>query len=139
MIDGDVVARRVLALGEVLAHLERPECGDAARLRTDPVLLAAVERWLQVAIECCIDIAHHVVAGEGWTPPPTGRAAFLTLAAHGRLDADLAQRLGGAVGLRNVLVHDYVEVDVQRLAGVVATGLGDLRAFAQIAATWIPG
>lgn len=77
MIDGDVVARRVLALGEVLAHLDRPECGDAARLRTDPLLLAAVERWLQVAIECCIDV-------------------------------------------------------------VVATGLGDLRAFARVAAAWIP-
>ena len=31
------------------------------------MLRAAVERWLQVAIEACSDVAFHVVASEGWT------------------------------------------------------------------------
>lgn len=137
VIDADVVARRLLALNEALTNLERPDCGDAKRLRADAVLRAAVERWLQVAIEVCVDVAHHVIASEGWTPPATGRAAFLTLAAHGRLDQALAQRLGGAVGLRNLLVHDYADIDLERLASIVGTDLDDLREFARTAAQWI--
>jgi hypothetical protein len=72
------------------------------------MLRAAVERWLQVAIEACIDIATHVLASEGWTPAGSARDAFLVLANHGKIPLELAQRLGSAAGMRNVLVHDYV-------------------------------
>jgi uncharacterized protein YutE (UPF0331/DUF86 family) len=136
MVDADVVARRLLALTESLRELEREGAGDPRRLAADVVLRAAVERWLQIAIEACIDIASHVVADEGWPPPSTGREAFLVLATHGRLELDLARKLGRAVGMRNVLVHDYVAVDLDLLARTVREDLEDLRAFAREAASW---
>jgi uncharacterized protein YutE (UPF0331/DUF86 family) len=129
-VDADAVSRRILVLADTLRELAKPECSDVDRLATDRTLRAAVERWLQVAVEACIDIAAHIVAAEGWTPPDSGRAAFNTLAAHGRIPPDLARRLGLAVGLRNLLVHDYAEVDPARLAATVRDDLGDLRAFA---------
>ena len=124
-------------MNEALGELERPGTGDERTLASDVVLRAAVERWLQIAIEACIDIADHVVASEGWAPPASARAAFAALAAHGRLPLDLADRLGDAAGLRNVLVHDYVAVDLARLAATVREDLGDLRAFAAHAAQWM--
>jgi uncharacterized protein YutE (UPF0331/DUF86 family) len=135
MVDRDVIARRLLSLNEALRELARPDAGNAQALARDAVLRAAVERWLQVAVEACIDIAYHVAASEGWTPPESGRAAFASLAAHGKLAPDLAQRLGSAAALRNVLVHDYVAIDLDRLASVVRDDLGDLREFAQAAAS----
>jgi uncharacterized protein YutE (UPF0331/DUF86 family) len=137
MVDRDVLTRRLLVLAECLRELERPAASDAAKLAADAVLRAAVERWLQVAIEACVDMASHVVADEGWTPPSTGREALLLLASHGRLPLDLAQRLGAAVGLRNILVHDYVTVDLAQLAATVRDDLGDLRTFAGIAGEWL--
>jgi uncharacterized protein YutE (UPF0331/DUF86 family) len=137
MVDRDVVARRLLALNESLTELARKEAGDANALATDSVLRAAVERWLQIAIEAAIDIASHVVADEGWTPPGTGREAFLVLASHGRIALDLAERLGLAVGVRNVLVHDYVSVDLATLARTVRDDLGNLREFGRLAAGWL--
>ena len=133
MIDADVVSRRLLALNEALADLQRPAAGDERALGSDRMLRAAVERWLQVAIEACIDVADRVVASEGWTPPESARAAFSALAAHGRLDGELAKKLGDAAALRNLLVHDYVSVDLARLARVVREDMGDLRAFAACA------
>lgn len=138
MVDADVVSRRVLALGNALEQLEACDAGNGARLARDAMLRAAVERWLQVAIEACIDIAYHVIAANEWTPPDTARAAFTTLSSHGLIDAELAQRLGAASGLRNVLIHDYVDVDLERVARVVREDLGDLKRFAQIASTLIP-
>ncbi|MGH7282670.1 MAG: type VII toxin-antitoxin system HepT family RNase toxin [Polyangiaceae bacterium] len=137
MVDADVIARRLLALNESLRELGREEASNAAELAANPILRAAVERWLQIAIEACIDIAYHVVAEEGWTPPESGRAAFVSLAAHGKLPLDLAERLGSAAALRNLLIHDYVAVDLQRLALVVRDDLGDLRELAARAAGWM--
>ncbi len=137
MVDSDVLARRLLSLNESLRELARPEASDAQALARDSVLRAAVERWLQVAIEACMDIAYHVVASEGWTPPESGRAAFAALAAHGKIEVELAARLGGAAALRNILVHDYVSVDLELLARCVREDMGDLRALAKVASTWI--
>jgi uncharacterized protein YutE (UPF0331/DUF86 family) len=133
VIDRNVVARRLLILSESLQELARPGAGDPVALAKDRMLRAAVERWLQLAVEACIDIATHTVADEGWTPPGNAREAFLVLAGHGRIPLDLAQRLGAAAGLRNVLVHDYVSVDLNRLARAVREDLDDLRAFARSA------
>ena len=41
-----------------------------------------------------------------------------------------------AAGLRNLLVHDYVVVDVAQLAETVATDLRELREFADLSAAW---
>jgi uncharacterized protein YutE (UPF0331/DUF86 family) len=137
MVDSDAIARRLLALNECLRELERPGARDAAVLASDTLLRAAVERWLQVAIEACVDIATHTVAAEGWTPPGSAREAFLVLAGHGRIPLDLARRLGSAAGMRNVLVHDYVAVDLARLAHAVRVDLGNLREFARHARQWM--
>lgn len=137
MVDAEVVARRVLSLNETLTHLARPGANDAQRLRADPLLRAAVERWLQLCIEACIDMAYHIVADGGWTPPDTARGAFGTLAAHDIIPAELADRLGKSAAMRNVLVHDYVAVDLERIALAVREDLDDLRAFGAVAAKLI--
>ncbi|HEX4385779.1 MAG TPA: DUF86 domain-containing protein [Myxococcales bacterium] len=136
MIGADVIARKLLTLGENLQYLSQSFAGDAARLEKDPTLRAAVERWLQVAIEACIDIAFHAITAEGWTPPPSAREAFHVLAGRGRISMDLARRLGLAAGLRNLLVHDYDTIDLVRLAATVRDELDDLRTFAESASMW---
>ena len=137
MTSADVVTRKLLSLNDALRELARPAAADANALVQDAILRAAVERWLQVAIEACVDIAEHVVADEGWTPPTSARAAFEVLALNGRIPVDLAQRLGSAAALRNLLVHDYATVDLTRLAAAVRHDLDDLRAFAAFAASWL--
>jgi uncharacterized protein YutE (UPF0331/DUF86 family) len=137
MVDSDVIARRLLTLAECLTELQRPEAANAASLAGDPLLRAAVERWLQVAIEACIDIATHVVAAQGWTPAGSARDAFLVLANHAKVPLELAQRLGSAAGMRNVLVHDYVAVDLGRIAHAVRHDLPDLRRFALLVEAWM--
>lgn len=50
----------------------------------------------------------------GWTPASNAEA-FRSLADAGVLPAALGNELAGAVGFRNVLVHDYAEVDDVRV------------------------
>jgi uncharacterized protein YutE (UPF0331/DUF86 family) len=134
MIDAEVVARRILVLSETLQHLRRrlPQI-DAQQLLADPMLQAAVERWLQVAVETCIDIAYHVVAACGWPAPEGARDAFAQLSAQGIITPELAARLGRVAGMRNILVHDYVRVDRSILADAVHMSLVDLEEFGAVA------
>jgi uncharacterized protein YutE (UPF0331/DUF86 family) len=135
VIEEAVVLRKLTVLSDCLRELSQVDASTSA-LSSNTMVRAAVERWLQVAIEACLDVAYHIVSDNGWTPVDTGRAAFASLASHNILDPDLARRLGRAAGLRNLLVHDYARIDLEALARVVKEDLNDLRTFSdRIAAT----
>ena len=63
--------------------------------------------------------------------------AFSRLARAGHVDEDLAVRLTGAAGLRNLIVHRYGALEPARLVKIVRDDLGDLEAF--VAAMRGPG
>ena len=122
-----VVLARLAHLGFVLDQLERLRALRAGGA-TDPVYDLGAERALHVAAEAIFDIGHHVLAGRGHPVPGTYREVVPALVAHGLFPAELASRFEGMAGLRNLLVHDYVRVDVALLWRAVEEHLGDLRA-----------
>jgi uncharacterized protein YutE (UPF0331/DUF86 family) len=83
-----------------------------------------------VAIECCIDIANHIIASENYRFPRDTADSFAVLAEHGVLDADFGARLGGMARFRNRLVHVYWDVDDRRVSEYLQESLGDLDRFA---------
>jgi uncharacterized protein YutE (UPF0331/DUF86 family) len=61
--------------------------------------------------------------------PTTAADAFAELAKLELIERGLAQRLQRAVGFRNVLVHEYTEVDWKIVMRVIRTDTRDLSAF----------
>ena len=132
MVDLESVVRRLQRLDELLGVLEDVHAeGEEAYLARRQTRLAA-ERALQLAVQACIDVAAHLVAELGLGTPDTYRDAFRGLAHEELLDEALAQRLGDAAGLRNILVHEYLEID-PRQVWMALERLDDLRAFAEAA------
>lgn len=121
-----VVLARLAHLGAVLTQLERLRAMSATE-RADPLFRLAAERALHVAVEAVLDIGHHVLAGRGLPIPGTYREVVPALAAGGVLAAGLASRLEGMAGMRNILVHDYVDVDAKQIWAVIDQRLDDLR------------
>ena len=61
---------------------------------------------------------------------PSGPAeAFEILARSGHIDAALGVRLAGAAGLRNVIVHQYTQIDVELILEGIRADPGDLERF----------
>jgi uncharacterized protein YutE (UPF0331/DUF86 family) len=125
MVDVERVRSLLRRMAGDLADLEAE---DPAALTDDARGLRAVKYSFVTAIEAAIDVAQHLCASEQWGAPSTNAEAFAILARHRVVGDDLARRLGSAVGFRNVLVHEYIAVDDDRVVAALAD-LGDLRSF----------
>lgn len=84
---------------------------------------------VQRACEACIDAAMHLVRINRLGIPTESRQAFDMLVKSGCLDAELGRQLVAMVGFRNVAVHNYRELDIDVLRGILTERLVDLRAF----------
>lgn len=132
MVDADSVFAKLARLDSLLAVLEDARARGKAAVTSDVHVQLEVERALQVSIQICIDIGAHLVSELGLRPAEDYQGVFASLASHGAIDSDLASRLGDAAGLRNLLVHDYGDIDHARLWDTLGE-LDDLRSFASIA------
>lgn len=81
-----------------------------------------------VAIECGIDIAHHLIASEGYRIPRDNGDSFAVLVENGIVPARLQDPLLAMAKFRNRLVHVYWEVDDRKIHEYLQTALGDLEA-----------
>ncbi len=130
MVDREVFDRRLAKLEQLLRQLRQAATNDWESFRSNEMLQASVERWLHLASECGLDLAHHMIADRGWRTPTTYREAFRVLEENGVLNAELARQMEGWVGLRNVLVHLYLDVDRKRLYEIVTHDLDQLERLA---------
>lgn len=85
---------------------------------------------LVIAVECCIDIANHVIASENYRFPRDNADSFTVLVEEGVLPAGSKGRLGAMARFRNRLVHLYWDVDDRRVYEYLQEGLADVEDFA---------
>lgn len=103
-------------------------------MSTDSPGLDAAKYLLITAVEAAVDSAQHLVASEGWGPPGTNADAFRLLQRSGVISD--AGPWVAAVGLRNVLVHGYAEVDDDRVREALAD-LTRLDAYVAEVSRWL--
>ncbi|MCU0280087.1 MAG: DUF86 domain-containing protein [Candidatus Nanopelagicales bacterium] len=137
-LDRDTLVVRLGVMNDLLGDLESIGGVDASRLRSDRMARHAVERILTQLVESAVAINSHVAAVSG-SVPGTYRESFFAAADAGFISADLAERLAPSAGLRNVLTHEYVEVDLDLVASAVETAIVDYRAYVQAVAQVLQG
>ncbi|HEY2717319.1 MAG TPA: DUF86 domain-containing protein [Solirubrobacterales bacterium] len=131
MVDRPKVESRLERLRLLLDELEQIRAAGREAYDAELRQRLATQRALQLAIQACIDIAGHLLADSGEPIPPNYRALFPALTEQG-LDSALAERLATAAGLRDILVHDYLDIDEDVVWGSLEH-LDDLRGFAAFA------
>jgi len=128
--DVEVVRRHLLALDEALSTLGRSRAVGAHELREDREKLWVVERGLHLCAQNALDIATHLAAAAGRDVSDYA-SAIDRLGELGILSWELVARFRAIAGFRNVLVHGYLAVDVDRLADLLANRLDDFVEFAR--------
>ena len=102
----------------------------------DQLRMDAVAMNLQRVAELTIDIANHLVKIRKLGLPRDSRESFTLLAQAGIIDETMMYKLQGMVGFRNILVHEYQELDMHILIDVIEHRTQDLLEFANQALRW---
>lgn len=89
----------------------------------------ACERLLQVSIEVVIDICNLLVSGLRLGLPAEEQDLFRKLLKADVLSKGMGEKLREMRGFRNILVHEYAQVDDRLVYEAVKTRLGDLALF----------
>jgi uncharacterized protein YutE (UPF0331/DUF86 family) len=132
----EVVRERLAFVRRNLATLARP-----AGLERDAFLADVREQWaaaygLQVTVQALLDAGAHVLGGWFQEAPRDYGEIVPLLAREGVLTPELAQRLAGVSGFRDILVHEYGAVDFALVHDKLGR-LDDLLAFAAALEKWL--
>jgi uncharacterized protein YutE (UPF0331/DUF86 family) len=130
VVDQEKLSSRLNALESYLAELRSFRGTTREELVREPALHHLAERYLHLACECVLDIAHHVIADQGYRQATSYKSAIDILAEEHLISEDLSKRLKGWMGFRNALVHFYMDVDHGRSYDAIQEDLGDFEEFA---------
>lgn len=82
-----------------------------------------------MAIECCTDIASHLIAAYSLKRPADRKDVFKVLGEAGYLDKNYARTMVQMVQLRNRLVHFYWDIDAEKMYSYLRDDLVHLERF----------
>ena len=128
---------RLRRLGEVIRRLRTYRSRGADRVREDEDLQWLVERGLQLGCEIVLDLGNHVLAGAFGRTTDTYEQILEGLVAEGVISAGLRGELKGLGGFRNVLVHDYLDIDPARVAVALERAPEQFERFAAELHAWL--
>lgn len=129
-MDRQVVEQKLEALRRCIARVRQKTPTTAEALASDPDAQDVVTLNLTRAVQLCVDIGAHAIAGSDQPAPDTMGETFDVLADMELIAADLALRMKKAVGFRNIAIHNYEAIDWQITHLIASRHIEDFSAFA---------
>ncbi len=136
MVDRETVEKRLFKLEKSLRKLRELSKFSWGEYIKDEGIRDRAERNLQIAAQICIDIGSHIIADREYRPPCSYGDIFMVLAEEGLLSETLANTMKQIAGFRNILVHDYLEVDPKIVFDSLKR-IDDFKQFAKYTLTWL--
>ena len=133
-MDREVIEQKLESLRRCLQRIETKCPPDPETLMTDLDLQDIVALNLSRAVQICVDIGAHLIAGMDVPAPDTMGQTFDILAQAGLLNDALATSLKKAVGFRNIAVHNYESINWLIVHSIVRYHLADFAEFAKVVA-----
>jgi uncharacterized protein YutE (UPF0331/DUF86 family) len=130
------IEKRLDELNERLARLEALKVKSRFEFDSDPYLRDIVERNLEIAAQCCLDICHRIISIEKALKPGDYHEAFLRMSELGVLPPKFARKLAPIAGFRNILVHEYLGIDWNEVYSNLQK-INDLIKFAEHIRKWL--
>ncbi len=129
MVNRDTVEKAIETISLNVRELRRAVDIDWEKYQTDIRARRFVERSLQVIIEACLDITHHIISDDGMREPVSYRDAFVVLGENGILPQEELEKYEKIAMFRNLLVHYYEKIDDEIVFGIFRKNLGDFDRF----------
>lgn len=132
MVPFEKVIRKFQQLDEYLAILKAISQTPKETFLKDKIVIGSAKYYLQVSIECCLDVANHIIASEKYRAPKDYSDSFMVLQEEGLISDELGEKLRQMAKFRNRLVHLYGEIDNTYIFEYIIGELKDFNEFKSI-------
>ncbi len=136
-LDPQAIGGKLRTMRRLLDELEGLGPVDAERFGREFATQLIVERIVSQVVDLAAGINAHVAAVELGAAPQDLRRSFAAAADAHLIDAALAERLAPSAGLRNILVHAYLDLDVARLVAAVPLAVDEYGEYIRQVARWL--
>jgi len=136
MVDEETVVDKLRHINEYTDDLKQMRGMDKESYIGDTVTQRAVERTFMNLIQSCIDLAQHIRAAEDLEPTGTSKQEVEALENAEILSPETQEKMEEAVGFRNILAHQYGDVNHDVVYDVLHNDLQYFEQFQQEVAQW---
>ncbi len=126
MVRVDVLAKRIAKIDECLMLLKGYRTLSQAQFLANSEYRYVTERLLHLAIEALTDMGNHLIADLHLGHPDYAAQVPDILAEKANLPRELADTWIKMIGLRNILVHDYLDIDPALIYKILQNNLSDI-------------
>lgn len=130
LIDKTIVEKKLDHLKHEVHKIENMDF-TMEQVLEDEDIQDLIDRRMEKAIESCIDIATHLAAGLELPRQEHASDIFLLLGKNNIFSKKLAEKFTGVIGFRNILVHEYADIDYRLAYSNLDEKLKDLKEFAR--------
>jgi uncharacterized protein YutE (UPF0331/DUF86 family) len=129
LVDKALLLRKLADLETYSKQIEEYSGLSADHYRGDWKTQRIVERTLQLMVETCADVANHIISDRKLAVPTTYASTFEILNKAGLIGGDLTHIMVKMAKCRNILVHQYADIDAEVVTGILHDHLGDFSRF----------
>lgn len=126
-----VLLTKLDRLRQSVERIESQGSFDFKQLATPGDLQDIIVFNIQKAVQICVDIAAYIIKDQDGLAPQTMAQTFDSLLELGAIDKSLCTDMKKSVGLRNVIVHEYDDIDWVVVNDVVKRHLPIFKKFAE--------
>ncbi len=128
-INKEMVESRLLQLKQYLAILLEQKKLSWEDFQKNTVLNMGIIHLLQVSIQLIIDIANHILSRTTHEVPDETKQIFEFLTRANLIPEENAQKYRNMVQFRNLVVHYYVDIKLNRVYEILQRSLPDFQIF----------
>lgn len=131
MTNINVVENKISSIDKYLKILEGFKKYSKEEIERDLNIKGALERYLYLAIQATIDLSEAAISYKNFRKPTTMREAFQILDENNIISNDLMNRMIKMAGFRNVVAHDYENINYDIVYDVLQNKLNDIKEFSE--------
>ncbi len=138
-LNKEKIFKKLSKLEEYLEYLNqlRSEVKSEEDFVNDFHLFGNTEHYLQLSIQAILDISHLISSALDLERADNNYAVIDILNRNNIIDDDLREKLSKMIGMRNILVHGYEEIDRSRVYSVLQNNIEDIKSFQEAISSFL--
>lgn len=125
MTNLNILENKISSIKKYLKILSAYQKISSNIIKKDLTLRGAVERYLYLAVQATIDLAEAIIAYKNLRKPSVYSEAFDILQEEKIITAKLCEKLVQMTDFRNIIAHDYEDIDFQIVYSILQNNLAD--------------